>query len=176
MMDLILGVGIPALLIVVALLAGTGARKRHTGDLDRREQRLRHLRVTDLRDLTNAVDTQSHPPVLVAEEITLAADYFIAFLAKLKHLVGGEVRVYSDLMLRARREAALRVMERAERDGYNAVANMRIDFADITGNAVNRRRAGTMVTILAAGTAYRTAGDDRTAAATRETAHGPAPS
>jgi uncharacterized protein YbjQ (UPF0145 family) len=74
------------------------------------------------------------------------------FFASLRRFFGGELGSYRSLMERARREAILRLIERARVLGYNALANVRIEGADVGGNAT--RRGLPMVGVIAHATAY----------------------
>ena len=102
---------------------------------------------------------------MVRGEAVIATDYLKTFLARIRNILGGEVKSYRSLMLRARREAILRMLEQARQQGYDAVCNVRLNTADIGGMATRRRAA--MVEIFATGTAYLIAqdgGDDQAVA------------
>ncbi len=92
---------------------------------------------------------------MIVGEAVIATDYLKSFLAKLRNIFGGRVGSYQSLMVRARREALLRIVEEAKRQGYNAVCNVRMQTADVGGNSTMRRVA--MVAILASATAYTAA-------------------
>jgi len=143
------------LLLIVGFLAGRAIARKHRIDLDRREQQVAHLRVTDLRD-HDAAMLGDRPARMVISEVTLGADYFISLLARLRNLIGGNVGVFEELLLRARREALMRLREQAVAEGYTGLANVRMEFADISGNAMSKQKA-VMVTILAHATAYHVA-------------------
>lgn len=66
--------------------------------------------------------------------------------AGLKNLVGGELRGYTELMSEARDEAIARLRAEAEGMGADAVLNLRLSTATVTGGAAE---------ILAYGTAVR---------------------
>lgn len=91
---------------------------------------------------------------MIVCEVVIATDYLKSFLAALKKLIGGEVKSYLSLVERARREAILRVLEEARRQGYNAVCNIRLVASDIGGSA-HQRKGAAMVTLIASGTAYQ---------------------
>jgi uncharacterized protein YbjQ (UPF0145 family) len=65
-------------------------------------------------------------------------------VAGIRSLFGGEVRVYTDLLERAREQAIERLAERARELGANAVLSMRFDATAM---------AATMTEIVAYGTA-----------------------
>lgn len=66
--------------------------------------------------------------------------------AVFKNLVGGELRGYTELMSEARDEAIDRLRGEAEKLGADAVLNLRLSTASVTGGAAE---------ILAYGTAVR---------------------
>lgn len=66
--------------------------------------------------------------------------------AAFKNLVGGELRGYTELMSEARDEAIDRLRGEAEKLGADAVLNLRLSTASVTGGAAE---------ILAYGTAVR---------------------
>lgn len=151
--QLILNIGIPALLLAVGLVGGGVIAAMHRRHLQLSERRLAHFHVTNLRRITGS--DLLGTPVLVVGEVTLSTDYLTSFLAGLKNLLGGELRNYRELAMRARREALVRMLEEADRQGCDCVCNVRVEFADISGSAEGRRRKTAMITILASGTAYR---------------------
>lgn len=67
-------------------------------------------------------------------------------MASLKNIVGGELEGYTELLAEARREAIERMVFEAEALGADAVVNVRLSTASITGGAAE---------ILAYGTAVR---------------------
>jgi len=138
-------------LLLLGLVVGKTTEIRHFNRLDRRDQSLADMLVTDLRSFPGGVDT-TKPPMMVTGQAVIATDYLKSFLAKLRKILGGELKSYRSLMTRARREAMLRMMEEAQAQGYNAVCNMRLDSADIGGMA--GRRGVAMVEAFATGTAY----------------------
>ncbi|GAB4526218.1 MAG: hypothetical protein Tsb0020_44070 [Haliangiales bacterium] len=138
-------------LLGLGLLAGTATEKRHLKQLASREHDTRPVFVTDLRTFPHADPTRPGGEMLVAE-VVIASDYFKTFVGGLRGLIGGEMRSYATLMLRGRREAVQRLREQARARGYNALSNVRVEFADVGGNNVRRRMP--MAAIIAVGTAY----------------------
>jgi uncharacterized protein YbjQ (UPF0145 family) len=63
------------------------------------------------------------------------------------------MKSYQSLATRARREALLRIIEKAKSQGYNAICNLRMDSADIGGSATSKK-GSVMVSIIASATAY----------------------
>lgn len=148
----ILYAGVPALGLLGAFFAGNWITGRHEADLAQRADAVAEIRMTDMKRMMDPV-SGPQPPALIVSEVTLGIDHFRGFLGKLKNIFGGEVRSYQATLDRARREVIMRLLEQAVAQGYNAVANLRIDFVDISGNATLAQKASA-VSILASGTAH----------------------
>ena len=143
-------------LVLLGLLAGRHAEKKHLRALARREQALGGMQVTDLKGFMGEVSGELTPKMFVGE-VSIASDYLKTLLASLRNLIGGEVRSFETLQTRARREAVLRLMEQANAEGYNAIANLRMESADIGGTVITGNRRRMVVTsMIASGTAYKT--------------------
>ena len=89
--------------------------------------------------------------VLVMGEAVIATDYFKSFAAQLRNIVGGRVRAYETLMSRARREAGLRMLEKARKFGATEVYNVRYETSNIRSGG--RRSPAVSVEVFAFGTA-----------------------
>ena len=151
MVELLIQIGPFAFLILLGLIVGRTVERRHLRRLGEREAVLSYMLVTDLRAYPGGVDT-SRTPMMVTGQAVIATDYLKSFLAGLRKILGGELRSYRTLMVRARKEAMLRMMEEAQAAGYDAVCNLRLDSADIGG--MTGRRGAVMVEAFATGTAY----------------------
>ncbi len=138
--------------LVVLGLIGTYAERRHIANLVRREAATTKILATQTRRCMTAAE-QSLTPTLIVAEVVIATDYLKQFFAKWRNIFGGEVRSYSTMLERAKREALLRLKEEARQKGYNAICNVRVDSADVGGSALQRRVA--MAAVLASCTAYR---------------------
>ncbi len=159
MLDLIIGIGTPLVLLALGWFVGRSREKRHFQELDRREQLCQDMLVTQLKSFPSYVFGEKPPRMLVGEAV-IATDYLKSFLAGLRNIFGGEVLSYETMIVRARREATLRILEQAQREGYNAICNLRLETADIGGSGVsngNRKNQKVMSAILASATAYNAA-------------------
>lgn len=136
-------------LLILGFSIGTVVERAHFKRLAAREAALSDMLVTNLRRPPEGVDARTCG--LVVGEVVIASDYFKTFAAALRKLIGGELRTFESLMVRARREALLRMLESAERMGANSVINVR--FATSNIGSVGRRRAAAMVEMYAYGTA-----------------------
>lgn len=145
-------IGLPALGLVGAFFAGNWIASRHEADLAARAKAVASIRMTDMKRLIDPVIGPC-PPTLMTSEVVIGIDHFRGFLGKLKNIFGGEVRSYQSTLDRARREVIMRLLEQAHAHGYNALANLRVDFVDISGNAMMAQKASS-VSIIASATAH----------------------
>ena len=153
---LALYVGIPAGVLFIGWLLGHLSETKHERSLAARENALKDIEATDMRNPPGFAGTQG-PCVLVSGEAVVASDAFKSWLFGLKNIVGGESKTFTRLFERARREALLRMKERAVELGYDAICNVRFDSADIGGNAAGARKkkGSNMAVALVSGTAWR---------------------
>lgn len=143
---------IAIVLMVVGLGAGRISERRHLASLNLREAANVDVLVTDLRTYPGGALVHP-PPALVVAETVISSDYFKSGVATLRRIIGGELRSFESLMLRARREAVAQLAEQARAAGCDAVCNVRIEGIDITGGT-SRQRGVIVVSIQASGTAY----------------------
>jgi uncharacterized protein YbjQ (UPF0145 family) len=145
---------LPLLSIPFWFLLGRWMENRHLRDLAQREQAVAGMLLTSLKR-PGAVNPRQ-TPALVAGGTVVASDKFKTFLFAWRNVIGGESKTFTRLYERARREATLRMLEEAQRLGFNAVCNVRYEAADIAGNAAGRpkQRQNPMAVCMAYGTAY----------------------
>lgn len=139
----------PFALIILGLITGKYIEKKHLRRLALREEALRNITVCNLRQLP--ANLKIERSFLVAGSVVIATDYFKVFAAGLRNLFGGEVKTYRSLMIRARREAMVRMLEEAQSHGGDSVWNIRLETSSIQG----KKRPGG-VEVLAYGTAVKT--------------------
>lgn len=144
------GFGITALLLLIGVLFGTRAQKRHLADMDAREAALSHMIVTNLKTVPEGLGQ----PILVTGSVVVAFDYFRRFIARIIMFVGGNISMYEVMLERARREALLRLMEQAEASGAREVHNVRFEFSRV-GSSAQQANVGGGAELLAYGTAVR---------------------
>ena len=155
---LALYVGLPAAVLFVGWLAGHLSETKHERSLAAREEALKDIETTDLRNPPGFAGAEG-PCSLVSGEAVVASDTFKTWVFGLKNIVGGESKTFTRLFDRARREALLRMKERARELGCDAVCNVRFDSADIGGNAAGAKKKGSnMAVALVSGTAWRSPG------------------
>lgn len=145
----LIGLGLTCGLLGVGFFNGRFVERRHLRDIERREQQVRHLIVTNTKFIPPELGYR-RAEILIGE-VVIASDYFKNFLASLRAIFGGEVRSLETLMDRARREATLRVLEQAYAGGAAAVFNIRLETSNI--GTTQGKKQSAMAEILVYGTA-----------------------
>ena len=145
--ELLISIGIPVLLIIVGRVVGSNIERRHYESITAREARFRHQPAlsTKQSDAPGPVRSAS----LATGSVVVSVDHFKRFLSGFRMIVGGEVRSYSSLIDRARREAVLRMKE--SQPNAHAYLNTRLETSTIASTSGNEG-IGT-IEVLAYGTA-----------------------
>ncbi len=138
-----------AVLLVLAFGIGGFVERRHLRSLDDREAQLSDIMLNDLK--TIPPNCPPEPASMVIGEVVIASDYFKTFSAKLRGLIGGEMRTFQTLLVRGRREAIVRMVEQARALGANQVVNVRLATASV--GATRRKNGAAMAEVIAYGTA-----------------------
>ena len=148
--NLLINLGIPAVLIVAGFFIGSWVERRHFRHLRKSEDELRDILAFSIRRAPG--DLALSAPHLVTGSAVISVDYFKQFAAGLRGIVGGRIGSYESLFERARREAMVRMKDTARRAGSNIVFNVKFDTTRIYAGA-----GGTTVSVeaVAYGTAYR---------------------
>jgi len=128
-MELLVQLGIFAVLLLVGLVFGRASEKRHFREIRRREAELRDVLVFNERRPPH--DREFRQATLVVGSVVIAEDYFKRIAAGLRGFFGGRVTVYESLMDRGRREAVLRMKEEARRLGATMVFNVRFETSSL---------------------------------------------
>jgi len=141
-------------LVVFGLIIGRSVEKRHFRNIEAREDQLRHVMITQVKTYPFAIGNGLAPTVVMSE-VVIGSDYLKTWLSSWRKFFGGEMKSFRTLQERAKREAVLRLSEKAVAQGYNAICNVRIAGADIGGNTSGGKRKIPMAAIIATGTAYQ---------------------
>jgi uncharacterized protein YbjQ (UPF0145 family) len=143
--------GFPLALLVLAYFTGTTLERRHYASIRERELRWRNL---------PAITFRSIPPgwtvtecTLLTGSVVISVDYFKRFLSGLRMIFGGRIKAYETLLDRARREALMRLKQKAVERGYHAIINVRLE----TCRMANARNAESIagLEVLAFGTGVK---------------------
>lgn len=123
-------------LLALGFSVGGFRERRHMRQLDEREAAARDIKVTNLKTVS-APETVIRAQ-LVTGNVVIATDYFKTFLTALRNLVGGEMQSVRRLMIRARREALMRLLEEARGIGATEVWNVRFQFCNVQQMSGNK--------------------------------------
>jgi uncharacterized protein YbjQ (UPF0145 family) len=135
-MELLVQLGFIALLLLIGLVFGRAAEKRHFRDIERREAEFANILVFNERTPPQRPFREA---TLVVGSVVVAEDYFKRMAAALKSLVGGRLTAYESLMDRGRREAILRMKAEARARGALLVFNVRFETASLAEAQVGAR-------------------------------------
>ncbi|MDJ0698241.1 MAG: heavy metal-binding domain-containing protein [Woeseiaceae bacterium] len=147
--SLIVNFGLPLLVLMLAYFIGSMLERRHFTKLRAREDAAHGYPVLTFETLPEG--WQVGATGLVTGSVVISLDYFKRVIAGLRGLIGGRVKTYEPLLDRARREALLRMIERARRDGYDAVINVRLETSRLA-NSTRDGKGTAGVEMLAFGT------------------------
>ncbi len=135
-------------LLALGYGAGTLAERRHYHSINKREEELLHLPAITIKNL-DLDEARIERAVMVVGSVVISVDYFKRILADLRNIFGGAVKSYESLLDRARREAILRMKEKAH--GASMIVNVRIETSSI-GKRAFKGKLGS-VEVIAYGTA-----------------------
>lgn len=131
---------------------GKYIKEKHYTDIQTREQRFQNLpSVTGQRFIEADQVEQSW---LVYGTVVVSGDNFMSMLAGLVKFFGGRIRSYESLLDRARREAVLRMKERAAEKRADMILNTRFENSKLDSMTASQKSNG-MFEVLVYGTAVR---------------------
>lgn len=138
-------------LLFCGIVIGGMRERSHNKSLDRREGELANITICNLKTILGA--DQASQAQLVMGQVVIATDYFKSLATALRSLVGGEMHAANSLMLRARREALLRMQADAKRRGCDEIYNVRFGSSAIS--QMRGKQGAMQVEVLAWGTAVK---------------------
>jgi uncharacterized protein YbjQ (UPF0145 family) len=148
-------VGSILVVLLVTYLVGGAIERAHYRKIRAREYAYRNFPVVNFEFV--APEWRIESTVLAQGSVVVSVDYFKRFLAGLRALVGGRVKSYEPLLDRARREAMLRMIADARRQGCGAVVNVRLETSCIANQTNSNRQRIAGVEMLAYGTGLKLA-------------------
>jgi uncharacterized protein YbjQ (UPF0145 family) len=138
-MELLFQFGFFLTLLVIGLLFGTLAERRHLRKLAVEEAALRSVMVFNERHVPAGMEVRHAR--LVMGSVVIGEDYFKRIAAGLKSIFGGQLGVYESLMDRGRREAIVRMKREAQQLGASMVFNVRFETSSLSEDSSGRRAA-----------------------------------
>lgn len=141
-------------LVLLALGYGVGSyrEKKHYQSIFRREEELRDILLFESRFPPKATSAGVSNGVMVQGNVVISSDYFKAFVAGLRKLVGGRLRSYESLLDRGRREALLRMKAQAKELGSDQIFNVKFETSSISKGAQDRLGS---IEVLVYGSAFK---------------------
>lgn len=141
---------ISLLVFVIPMITGTIIEKKHLEDLDRREAAIKskvffHCRKRPVMMAPKRVG-------MVSGSVTIGVDTFKTWLAKWRQVFGGKMGSLLPVLERARREALLRALEQAHKEGFTEVGNIRMSWIDI--GKFDPKQKTLMTSVVVYGTAF----------------------
>ncbi len=136
-MEALIQLGFFAVLLLIGLIFGVAAEKRHFKEIQRREAELRDILIFNEKRLP--ADRAFREGTLVVGSVVIAEDYFKRIAAALRSFVGGRLTVYESLMDRGRREAIVRMKAAARERGANMVFNVRFETSSLAEGSPGQR-------------------------------------
>jgi uncharacterized protein YbjQ (UPF0145 family) len=144
----LLQVGLPVGLLALGLVAGRIAENRHYRSIREREQQWLQVPAVTWKTLDD--DRPVAYSMLAIGAVVVSVDHFKRFLMFFRNIIGGEVRSYSSLIDRGRREALLRMKESCP--SADLFLNCRLETSTISNGKGNS--TGT-IEVLAYSTAVK---------------------
>jgi len=137
-------------LLLLTYITGSIIEKNHFHKIKKREKALVRkpivsygIKKWDDRKKVKKVE-------LVAGEVVIAGDYFKNFVASIKNIFGGRLTSFESILDRGRREAILRMREKAL--NANVIVNMRIEMI-MLNEATSQKQSVPQCAVIAYGTA-----------------------
>jgi uncharacterized protein YbjQ (UPF0145 family) len=134
--------GITFALITVGYLVGGAIERKHYLEIRRRESDL-VVRMPTRSD--RGPKLESGDTFLVAASVVVASDYFKNFVGALRNFFGGRLSTHETLLDRARREAVIRLQERAVAAGAAELVDLHIQASFIDSKGIEVSAYGTAV-------------------------------
>jgi uncharacterized protein YbjQ (UPF0145 family) len=141
-MDNLVRLVISAFLVLLGLIFGGRAERRHYEKIREEEKELLWL---PTRAESWPVSEGSSDAKLVTGSVVIANDRFKSAVASLKTIFGGRLMSYETLLDRARREAVIRMKKQASMWGAKEVVHLRVTSSLIDELGVEVLAIGTAV-------------------------------
>lgn len=112
------------ILLILGYVFGQIAERRHLKQIVKREQEANSLPAIASR---HAPEDERYDLQLVTGNVVIASDYFKSFVAGMINLFGGRVTPFESMLDRARREAVLRMKDKAKTSNARYVFNVKFE-------------------------------------------------
>ena len=112
-------------ILVITYITGSCIEKRHFKNITQREIALIRKPIVSFGVKKWTSNRKVKSAELVTGEVVISGDYFKSFVAGMKNFFGGRVTAFESVLDRGRREAILRMREKAK--NANLIVNARIE-------------------------------------------------
>lgn len=112
-------------ILVITYITGSCIEKRHFKSIKQREIALIRKPIVSFGVKKWTSNRKVKSAELVTGEVVISGDYFKSFVAGMKNFFGGRVTAFESVLDRGRREAILRMREKAK--NANLIVNARIE-------------------------------------------------
>jgi len=113
--------------LLICYFIGSYIEKKHYKKIIAREKALYKKPIVSFGIKNWSSQRKVKKVELVSAEVCIGADYFKSFISGIKNFFGGRMTAYESVLDRARREAILRMREKAYRAGAHIIVNTRIE-------------------------------------------------
>jgi uncharacterized protein YbjQ (UPF0145 family) len=117
-------------LLILGYGVGSFLESKHYKSIRQREEELKRVPVLMVEEVFNPDEVKEVR--LVDGQVVISIDYFKKFVAGLVNIFGGRISSYETLLDRARREAILRMKEKAK--NASEIINVKIETSSISKN------------------------------------------
>ncbi len=128
-------------LVILGLFSGTIAEKRHYRSIKKREAELIEIPAVTSGEFIDE-EEEIENIYFLDGACVVALDYFKMFFAGLKKIFGGRIQSYETLLDRGKREAILRLKQKARENGVDIIVNLRIETSSIGQTAGQKKGLG----------------------------------
>ena len=151
-MDEALSLLLSCLLLAFCFSIGSICEKQHYKNIIKRE-----IELFKKPYINFSKETISNSPIKMAKivtgEVVIGCDKFKMFVYGLKTLFGGNVSVYESVLDRGKKEAILRMREKANKLGADIIVNTKIETSMI--DPITKKFRLPRISVLAYGTAIK---------------------
>jgi len=140
-------IAIGGFLLLIGLVFGSHAEKKHLKSILERELRLNTLPAIATRYPPSGERVPKYHQELVTGNVVVASDYFKTFYSGLINIFGGRVTPFESLIDRARREAMLRMKHEASLLNADLIINVKYQTSSIS------QKGAAAIEVLVYGTA-----------------------
>lgn len=132
------------LLFSIGWFVGRHVEQKHLRTLEEKERALAHIGMD-----TNKFKTSQHSGQLIESNVVISNDYFKYVIAQIQNFFGGRLTTYESVVDRARREAIVRLKQKALDQNCQHIMGLRLSTTELG-------MEGGMVEVFAYGTAIKT--------------------